>query len=66
MNLHIGTEVKIRPGCLALDAERRLAFLPGRPMYLTGTVDYINYAHRYYRVRYTMHDRYINHKSFKF
>lgn len=58
MTLHIGAEVKLRPGCLA--------FLPGRPMYLTGTVVYINLAHRYYRVRYTMHDRYVNHESFKF
>ena len=63
---YIGAEVKIRPSELALDAERRLAFLPGRPMYLTGVIDYINHAHRYYRVRYTMHDRYTNHECIKF
>lgn len=62
---YIGAEVKIRPSELALDAERRLAFLPGRPMYLTGVIDYIHHDHRFFRVSYQMNN-YTLHECFKF
>ena len=66
MRPHIGTAVKFKPSGMVQDAKHRLAFLPGRPEYITGAIDYINNRHRYFRVRYTLHDRYINHECFKF
>ena len=65
MTPHIGAEVKIRPSGLVLDHERRIAHLPGRPMYLTGVIEYINHDHRFFRVAYQMNN-YTLHECFKF
>ena len=65
MTPRIGAEVKIRPSGLVLDHERRIAYLLGLLMYLTGVIDYINHDHRYFRVAYQMNS-YTLHECFKF
>ena len=61
----LGDTYKFRPHGLDVHNDGSLAHLPGRPRYVTGTVDYINEAHRFFRVRYEL---WVNelHECFKF
>ena len=63
--MELGETYKFRPEGLDQHSDGSLAHLPGRPRYVTGTIDYINEAHRYFRVRYEMWGKAF-HECFKF
>lgn len=63
--MRLGDTYKFRPAELAVSGDGILSHLPGRPRYVTGVVDYINAAHRFFRVRYELWGN-VLHECFKF